>query len=249
MHERKPSRSFPVFLRLVHFFFPKMEVVGLEKLPEDEPVIIAGNHTQMYGPIACELYFPEKRWTWCAGEMLHLKEVPAYAYRDFWSQKPKWSRWFFRIAAYAIAPLSVYVFNRANTIEVYKDARILSTMRESLQRLQEGNNIVIFPEKDAKYNHILYDFQDGFIDLARMYHRRTGKELRFVPLYIAPALKKMVLGEPIRFCTENNPAEEKQRIRRHLMDEITTIACSLPRHRVVPYRNIPKRNYPFNIPE
>ena len=249
MHERKPSRSFPVFLQLVRFFFPKMEVVGLEKLPEDEPVVIAGNHTQMYGPIACELYFPEKRWTWCAGEMLHLKEVPAYAYRDFWSQKPKWSRWFFRIAAYAIAPLSVYVFNRANTIEVYKDARILSTMRESLQRLQEGDSIVIFPEKDAKYNHIIYDFQDGFIDLARMYHRKTGRELCFVPLYIAPALKKMVLGEPIRFCAANNPAEEKQRIRRYLMDEITAIACSLPRHRVVPYRNIPKRNYPFNIPE
>ena len=32
------------------------------------------------------------------------------------------------------------------------------------------------------------------------------------------------------------------------MQEITDIAASLPLHTVVPYRNIPKRNYPTNIP-
>ena len=73
---------------LVWLFSPKMKVEGAENIPP-EPVLIVGNHTQMNGPIACELYSPVKRYTWCAGEMMELKEVPAYAYRDFWSQKPK----------------------------------------------------------------------------------------------------------------------------------------------------------------
>jgi len=33
------------------------------------------------------------------------------------------------------------------------------------------------------------------------------------------------------------------------MREITEIAVSLPEHTVVPYRNIPKKLYPSNIPK
>ena len=33
------------------------------------------------------------------------------------------------------------------------------------------------------------------------------------------------------------------------MNEITDIACNLPEHTVVPYRNIPKKYYPSNIPK
>ena len=248
MSGREKSRLFSALLRVLRFFYLKMEVVGMENLP-DEPVIIAGNHTQMHGPIACELYFPENRWTWCAGQMMHLKEVPEYAFEDFWSQKPEWSHWFYRILSHLVAPLSVYIFNRANTIEVYRDARVMATMRETLNRLQEGANIVVFPEQDKKYNNIIYDFQEGFIDIARMYHRKTGKELCFVPLYIAPSLKKMILGKPIRYCAANPVQEERARIRSYLMNEITDIARALPRHRVIPYRNIRRRDYPFSLPE
>ena len=59
-----------------------MKVIGKENLP-DEPCIIVGNHTLMNGPIACELYTPGKHYTWCNGEMMHLKEVPQYAFEDF----------------------------------------------------------------------------------------------------------------------------------------------------------------------
>jgi hypothetical protein len=33
------------------------------------------------------------------------------------------------------------------------------------------------------------------------------------------------------------------------MESITQIAFDLPRHRVIPYRNIPKKEYPFNKEE
>ena len=33
-----------------------------------------------------------------------------------------------------------------------------------------------------------------------------------------------------------------------MAEGITRLACSLPEHTVVPYRNIPKRLYPKNIP-
>lgn len=245
---KKISPLFPPLKALVRLLYPKMEVVGTENLPP-ESALIVGNHCQLHGPIACELYFPGNRYTWCAGEMMHLQEVPRYAYQDFWSEKPRWSRPFFRLAAYLIAPLSVLVFRNARTIAVYHDSRIVSTFKNTVSRLMEGANVVIFPERNRKYNHILYDFQDKFIDVARLYYRRTGLELSFVPMYIAPNLRKIYLGAPTRFRAEEPADLERQRIRQYLMDQITAMACALPEHTVVPYRNIPKKLYPTNLPK
>jgi len=68
-------------------------------------------------------------------------------------------------------------------------------------------------------------------------------------MYIAPRLKKMYIGQPVRFCADNSMEEERCRIRQYLMEAITAIAQDLPAHTVVPYRNIPKKNYPTNIPK
>lgn len=248
MEEKKTTFAYKVIKAVVRLCYPKLEVVGAEHLPA-EPAILVGNHTQMNGPIAAELYCPGRHYTWCAGQMMHLKDVPAYAFQDFWSRKPKYTHGLYRLLSYLIAPLSVCVFNNANTIGVYRDTRIVGTFKNTVKRLQEGNYVVIFPEHDVEYNHILYAFQDRFIDVAKLYYKKTGKELCFVPLYIAPKLKGMYLGKPIRFCPDNPMDQERTRIRDYLMQQITDIACGLPEHTVVPYRNIPKKYYPSNIPK
>ncbi len=234
-----------IVLVLVKLFYPKIKVFGAENLP-DEPCIIAANHTQMNGPICAEIYFPRKRYTWCAGEMMHLKEVPSYAFKDFWSQKPKYTHPFYKLLSFIIAPLSVCVFNNAQTIGVYKDKRIMHTFKETLKKLGEGADVVIFPEHDIKHNHIVYDFQEGFVDIAKLYYKRYSKEIKFVPVYIAPNLKQMHIGKAISYNAEDETSLERKRICTYLMNEITDIAISLPKHTVVPYRNIPKNQYPLN---
>lgn len=242
------AKTFSPLYRLIRWsisVFYKMEVVGRENLPRGAAVLV-GNHCQLHGPIACELYFPENRYTWCAAQMMTLKEVPAYAYQDFWSQKPRAVRWLYKAASYLIAPLSVVVFNNADTIPVYHDMRVLTTFRTTVRHLQEGAKIVIFPEKDEPYNNILYAFQEHFVDVAKYYYGRAKEELPFVPMYIAPALKKMYIGKPILFRADQPLEEERARICRELMAEITRMAQSLPRHTVIPYRNMPKKDYPTN---
>ncbi len=246
MNESKKKPWLFRFIKaLVRLFYPKMDIIGLENLP-DEPCAIIGNHAQLHGPIAGELFFPDNFYTWCAAPMMMLKEVPTYAYTDFWSQKPRALLPLFKLVSYIIAPLSVLIFNNARTIAVYRNNRILSTFRESIAKLQDGKCVVIFPEQDKKHNHIVYDFQEGFVDVARLYFKRTGKELSFVPLYIAPNLKKMYLGVPIKFSSDTPIDEERRRICDYLMSKITDIAVGLPEHTVIPYRNIPKKLYPKN---
>ena len=243
--EKRTSRLYRLIKWLVRLFYPKIQVIGSENLPQ-EPAIIVGNHAQLHGPIACELYFPGNRYTWCAGQMMQLQQVPAYAYQDFWSGKPKYIRWFYKILSYIIAPLSVCIFSNAQTIGVYHDTRIISTFKNTVNRKGEGASVVIFPECDTPHNHIVYTFQENFVDVAKLYRKRTGKSPAFVPMYIAPNLKQIHIGTPIYFDPEAPISLERSRICEYLMDAITAIAVSLPEHTVVPYRNMPKKDYPAN---
>lgn len=231
---------------LVKLFYPVITVEGADNLP-GEACIIVGNHTQMNGPICAELYIPGKRSIWCAWQMMHIKEVPSYAYQDFWSGKPKYICWFYKLLSYIIAPLSVCVFNNAHTIPIYHDGRIITTFKKTLAALQEDTNIVIFPECYEPYNHIVNQFQDKFIDIAKLYDKKTGNALPFVPMYIAPNLKKLYLGKPTLYNPNNTIEVERRRIATYLMEQITEIAVNLPPHRVVPYANLSKKEYKMNV--
>jgi len=248
MKEKRTSPVYRAIKWLIWLFYPRTRIEGTEHLPEG-PAIVVSNHAQMNGPIVAELYFPGDHWIWCAGQMMRLREVPGYAFTDFWSFKPRAVQPFYRLLAHLIAPLSVLLFNNAHTIAVDHDARIMTTFRETVRRLSDGGRVIIFPERNEKHNHIVYAFQDGFVDAARLFCRRTGRPLPFVPMYVAPRLKRTVLGEPVWFDPEAPIAQERQRICAAMADAITQLAEALPEHTVVPYRNIPRRDYPKNRAE
>lgn len=249
MQMRKKIRR--VIYRILAFFVwlfsPKYRVEGGEDVPQ-EPSVLVGNHCHMYGPVFAEFYSPVKRKTWCAGEMMERKTVAAYAFQDFWSNKPKWTHPFFRLLSHLIAPLAELIFTNARTIAVYHDTRVLSTFRDSVKTLEAGESLVIFPECYNRHNNIVYDFQRGFVDVALMYYRKTGRKVSFVPFYVSPKLKKGVFGAPVSFDPDNDLKQERERICAAMMDGITVLASRLPCHRVVPYPNVSKKHYPMSLP-
>ena len=240
------------FFRFIKFMakgiYPKRKNLGLENIPK-EPAIIVGNHTHLFGPLYAEMYFPYKRYTWCIGHMLHLKEAPPYVFEDFWGHKPKKTHRWYKFWAKMLSPLMVYINKNAYTIGVYKDARGISTFKNSVKALKENNHIIIFPEKHEGFNHVVNEFQDKFVDLARFYYKETGKEISFVPMYNAHELKTVVYGKPIKFDGTKDIGEQRKEICEYLKKEITSLAEGLPRHRVVPYANIKKKHYPYSKEE
>ena len=96
------------------------------------------------------------------------------------------------------------------------------------------------------YQRRYHDFQRGFVSVAKRFHSRTGKEVSFVPLYVCPKLKKLVIGKPIQYDHTARSAQEQERICTYLMEEISQMAYSLPPHKVVPYPNISPRLYQMN---
>ena len=243
--QKKVPFTYKIVKKAVRTIVRKYEEKGIENLPE-APFVLVGNHSQMYGPIVSELYISPLHKTWCAAEMMDRKEVAEYAFNDFWSRKPKNIRWFYKILSRMIPSLAAFIFNNAETVAVHHNGRVVHTFKNTVKYLQEGISMVIFPEKDEEYNHILYEFQDGFVDIARLYHKKTGKELKFVPMYIAPELKKIYYGIPISYNFNNDIVAERERICKYIQNEITTMAKNAPLHTVIPYRNIKKKDYPKN---
>lgn len=247
MKKYSDTKKKPLFFRtvrsLIRIFYKDRKILGEENIPS-EPALIIGNHAQLHGPLSSEFYFPTKKYVWCIGQMMNIKEVPSYAYQDFWSLKPKCIRWIFKIVSYIIAPIASYALSKADTIAVYKDARIAHTFKETVDKLGEGANIVIFPECPTQYNEIINEFQDKFVDVARLYYKKYGKEISFVPMYNAAELKSVVFGKPIKFDASKPIDEQRKIICEYLKKEITNLAKDLPVHTVVPYLNIKKKNYP-----
>ena len=66
-------------------------------------------------------------------------------------------------------------------------------------------------------------------------------------MYVCPRLKKVCYGEPVAFDPEAPIEEERARICKVLSERITELAVSLPEHVVVPYPNVPKKDYPRNV--
>lgn len=245
MPPQTPPLSYRAIKGLIRAFYKEPKLLGVENIPS-EPCVFVGNHSQLHGPIVSELYIPVEHKTWCAGEMMDRKEVPSYAFRDFWEEKPSYTHWFYRLLSHVIAPLSVLLFHNAETIAVYHDARCISTFKTSLKELELGKSLVIFPEYRREFNRILYDFRTRFIDLAKMYYKRSAKALSFVPMYLAPRLNTLSFGKPTAFDPTAPIEEERTRICAYLMEQITAIAQQLPLHTVIPYRNMPRSQYPTN---
>lgn len=234
-----------IIRKMASVLMPVFQIEGADNLP-DGPAVVVGNHSQAYGPVAAELYFPREHYTWCISDMMEKECVADYAYKDFWSKKPVLIRPFFRLFSYMLPRVSEIVFTNADTIPVYRDKRIMKTFQLSCEKLQDNAAIVIFPEEYTEYNNIVHSFQRGFVHLAKYYYRQTKKPVPFVPMYVCPELGKLVFGKPIWYEPTSPSDKEAERICSYLQDSISELAYNMPRHHVVPYPNVSRKNYPLN---
>lgn len=238
MKEKKKPLFYRFCYSIIKLFYLKYEVIGEVKYPGS---IVVSNHAQVHGPLGYYFYFKGRKKIWVIGEMFDRKEVTEYAMEDFWRHKSKYTKWLYKLFSITIfAPVGSYLFNAADTIPVYKDGRLRVTIRKTIETLDEGANVIIFPEYRESYNDIVNKFQLHFVDTVKSYKKKTNKDLYFYPSYICRELKKIVIGEPIMYNDGNNIEEERIRIINYLQDEITKLALSLPRHRVIPYVNSKK---------
>ena len=224
-------------LRLV---FPRAKTT-YEIAPGDEPAVFVCNHAAVRGPVMMTLDFKRPHQTWTVSFALDSKKAKSYAFHDILMGESRRHKGFYRFLSRIIARMLPPLLHYSDTIPVYHDRGIVTTFKQSVQALNDGDDLVIFAESAARYSPYVCRLQEGFVDLARLYYKRTKKRLRFYPVYVEKKNAAITVGAPIAYDPDEPMESQRQRITAYLCENIDRLARGLPPHRPVPF--LPERWY------
>ena len=218
------------FLILVFRLFYRHKVVNTDHIVTDDqnPLVFLCNHGEFYGPIVCKLYIPVPVRAWTISMMMYDQmEVTKYVYDNTFSRQ-KWPLFARKAAARFIGWLSVNVMNQIESIPVYRDSpmKLRETVRMSIDAMATGDNLLIFPENpDNKYEADgIGELSPGFVMLAEAYWKKTGKKMRFLPMYADKNRKVIDFGTVITYEPENGFLNEQTRIIRETEGQIRCLS-------------------------
>lgn len=232
MKEKRYYKGF--WASIAYRLFPQSEIVFEEAISEGEAVVFTANHSGAYGPVNAALYFPHRSRPWIVAEVLDKKTAANYIFYDFFTGTVKKCKFFWHILSHIVSFLLRPLLIRAGGIAVYHDRRIMQTFEESIKALQNGENIVVFPECPEKFSEHINDYYGGFAKIGQLYYRETGRKLKFYPTYIAHPLGKILVGKPIEFDPDSG-AQSRKQITEYLRNKTEDLANTLPPHTVHPF--------------
>lgn len=228
--------------RLVCFFlrpFLRLKVSGLEKLRKEEyPSVFVCNHGFMYGPVAATIYLPTYFRPWIHDVMLSRQsatEEIAWSFPGFLKVTGKrLGMWIISQAAAIVSTLMSAFYPIPVVRGTSRD--LLKTFSDSITALEEGDNLLIFPERPGARTRSgvgsqdegadeLREFFTGFAHLGKMYYDQTGQELLFYPLYCDRKDRAFRIGDPVRYDSSLPSREGKQALALALHQRIVALAA------------------------
>ena len=188
--------------------------------PNDaNPIVFICNHGEIHGPLAAVSNIPVYIRPWVISEMvMDKKEVAEYVYKYTFSGldwMPKWLKW---PVSRLTGRLSVACMRQIESIPVYRNQPkyLMKTFRASAVALETGDNLLIFPEnpeanaEDPGYkSEGLLEFFEGFALLGQVYHLRTGKNCRFLPMYIHKGMRTITFGTEFSYDPDNTDTQKE----------------------------------------
>ena len=216
---------------IIKLFYRRPTIKGLDHVDQAEPAVFISNHLDTYGPIILELFFPLPFRPWVHANLVSPELCREHLEMNFTRKilklKPPLSRWI----ASVIAPVCIGIMKSVDAIPVYRgQMKVRDTLNISVESLNHGKNIVIFPENpNQKYSEFLGDFHRGFVHLARQYAKRSGRQLRFYPVYVNKRDRTIEIGQPVIFDSSKNFRLERDHIISYLRDSINEIAMKTSR--------------------
>ncbi len=196
--------------------------VYLGEAPESGAIIVS-NHEGTDAPMSLEIYLDAPMRMWGAHEMNSgLIELYKYQTRVYYHEKKHWNLALARLFCLIASPLTNLFYSGFGLISTYHDARLVRTVRDSMDSIKQGDSIVIFPEDSTNgYLPELEGFHPGFAMLAEQclkhgidapiyvsYYRRSDNTYIFDrPIYcselFAECKDKRVAAEKLcRRCNE-----------------------------------------------
>jgi hypothetical protein len=196
---RKYERSGPItrgLKAILRLIIKKPRILGNTDIP-DQAILLA-NHNGAAGPFILSLYFPRLFVPWGAHPMTEgYSSRWRYLYHIFYQQKLKYKRFPAFLLATLFGIISKRLYVGMHVIPTYQDSRLLSTYSISMEHLDCGNPILVFPEESEEgYFEVLSKYNAGFVVLAKTYLSKRQVDLPIYPIYFSKKEGIILVGDP-----------------------------------------------------
>ena len=208
-------------LMLCRYKEPRFVYLGEEI---DKGSLILSNHEGTDAPMSLEIYLNKPIRMWGAHEM-NSGLIKMYKYQSevYYHEKKHWNIHLARLFCLIASPVTNVFYKGLNLISTYKDARFRRTIKESLEALNNGENIVIFPEDSTKgYLEELEGFYAGFIVLAEICQKRKID----VPIFVTYFRKKdltYIIDKPVLFSELAKDGASREEIAKQLVERCNVL--------------------------
>ena len=212
--KRKGYFEFMKKIMKVKYKQPKFIFLGEEF---ENSALILSNHEGTDAPMALEIYLPKPVRMWGAHEMNSgLIKMYKYQSRVYYHEKKHWNLFLARLFCLIASPLTNLFYSGFDLISTYKDGRFIKTIRETIQALKDGDNVVVFPEvSDKGYLAELEGFHAGFVLLGE----QCLKQGIDVPIYVSYYKKDVntyIFDAPVKYSELKEKFKTREEISNHL---------------------------------
>ncbi len=206
--------------RLANFFTPRAKYKA-ELTDYGEPVVYVCRHLNLHGPLTVVRSFKKDVHVMVLNVFFTEKDAKNHYYNvTFKNNRNK------KLLAFVAGGMVPKMVNSGKFIPVYRgdDSRLFSTVKKSFDCLSSGEDIAVFPDKNykAKYGEPS-DIYPGFLTLEKLYFKKYGKHLKFVPLVIDDKNRKIIEKPPVLFSDEVDFKTELEIVKQRLITAINDI--------------------------
>lgn len=202
--KKKPTQKrkwwFRFMKKLMKKRYPRPEFRFVDCDGFVEAGVILSNHEGTDAPMSLEMYCDKPVRMWGAHEMNSgLIKMYKYQTRVYYHEKKHWNLHLARLFCLIASPLTNLFYKGLNLISTYRDGRFLKTLRESLETIQNGESVVIYPEvSDKGYLTQLEGFHKGFAMLCELCARK-GIDVPVQVTYFNKEKRVYIVDKPVKW--------------------------------------------------
>ncbi len=181
--------------------------------------LIISNHEGTDAPMSLEIYLDAPLRMWGAHEM-NSGVVSMYKYQSkiYYNQRKHWNIHLARLFCLIASPLTNLFYSGLDLISTYRDARLVKTIRESIESIKNGDNIAIYADiADKGYLPVLEGFHEGFVTFASIALKK-GIDLPIFVTYFRKSDCTYVIDAPVKFSELIKNSETREEIAKKLCD-------------------------------
>lgn len=207
----KRKLYFRILKRIMRVRYKEPRFIYLGE-PFENGALILSNHEGTDSPMSLEIYCDKPIRMWGAHEM-NSGLIPLYKYQTkvYFHEKKHWNIHLARLFCLIASPLTHLFYAGFDLISTYRDVRLVKTLRESIEALKSGDNIVVFPEDSTNgYLSELEGFHEGFVLLADCC-KKKGMDLPIYVSYFRKSDRTYIFDSPVMYselCAKNKSREQ-----------------------------------------